>query len=317
MNELMDYKSDDYHISQTHSVMVTLQGSSLRLQRPKTPVPKRAMWDEEITTSSFVHQRHLDVLGAKVWLAPAGLVRKRYWSKKYPICVQLPSRISNLESSVDPVGPDEEDDFELVSKEKCTGSLFLFARTGREKEEWFRRLSAAAEGQVLPSHVAEVSRCLQNPPSGHRRSFSDPTYPQHRPNSSQDSSPSHTPVPGTHMRNGSPDRSSSALDSLGGSLLWQGGQILEFAHFMSRLMPAAQRPGSPQQSPQASKRGEKEDAVLGGEVPGWLAEQQLVWINTLAGRCLWDFMHSPLWASRITEKLQRKLSKIHVSLAGF
>ena len=45
--------------------------------------------------------------------------------------------------------------FEVVTEEKCDDMnvLYLFARTGREKEDWFKRLSAAANGEPLGGYI--------------------------------------------------------------------------------------------------------------------------------------------------------------------
>lgn len=160
MNELTDYSHDDYHISKTHSVFVSLEGSHLRLQRPKNAIPKRAMWDEVVPKPQFIHQRHFDLPGSNVYLLPQGLVKKRIWSKKYPICIALNNRNSHEDTklkhtSSEPIMSGKKEKlsdmgFEIVTEEKCEHNiLYLFARTGREKEEWFKRLAAAASGKPL------------------------------------------------------------------------------------------------------------------------------------------------------------------------
>ena len=168
LNELSDYNVDDYHINKTHSVFISLEGSHLRIQRPKNPVPKRAMWDEVIPKAQFVHQRHFDLPGASVYLVPDGLVKKRIWSKKYPICIDLNSSkktgdqqgASMKHISSDPNMSDKKDKshvhgFEIITEEKIGHrTLYLFARTGREKEEWFRRFAAAATGKPLGNTTA-------------------------------------------------------------------------------------------------------------------------------------------------------------------
>lgn len=161
MNELTDYSPDDYHINKTHCVFVSLEGSHLRLQRPKNPIPKRAMWDEVLPKPQFIHQRHFDLPGSTVYLLPKGLVKKRIWSKKYPICISLANKGPSHEDvklkhicSEPVIGGKKEKlsdmGFEIVTEEKCDHNiLYLFARTGREKEEWFKRFAAAAGGKPL------------------------------------------------------------------------------------------------------------------------------------------------------------------------
>ena len=201
MNEITSYNPNDYHINHTYSVFITLEGSKLRLQRPKTPVPKRAMHDENLGVAHFIHQRHFELKGSRVFLQPPGLVKKRVWSKKYPICLALAeagTKIKNEgESSVD--APPAEDSvksdmgFELISEEKCDSSvLFLFARTGREKEEWYRRFVAATQGKPLPNAVLEMRRAIErHRQSHHRRANSDGmTRQRHNSTDSQSSTAS-------------------------------------------------------------------------------------------------------------------------------
>lgn len=101
MNELAtgDYDPENYHMNYTQSVYVRLEGIQLRLSRPKVNIPKRAMWNEPKINAVFVRQRHFNIKGAKVSLPPEGLVRKRLWSKKYPICILVPSEPKSLGST--------------------------------------------------------------------------------------------------------------------------------------------------------------------------------------------------------------------------
>lgn len=163
MNELYQYNPDDYHINQTHSVYVQLEGTNLRLQRPKHNIAKRAMWDERpAPTPTFIHQRHFDLVGSHISLVPPGLVKKRMWSKKYPICVVLAKTGSKIEHKLKKEGSVENElakgmGYEVIAPEVCDDSvLFLFARTGREKESWFRRLDAASRGDPLPTRITDV-----------------------------------------------------------------------------------------------------------------------------------------------------------------
>lgn len=197
MNEIVNYNPNDYHINHTYSVFVTLEGTKLRLQRPKNPVPRRAMYDENITTANFIHQRHFELKGSRVFLQPPGLVKKRVWSKKYPICLALAemgTKIRNVgDSSVDlPIGDGTKTDmgFELITEEKCDSSvLFLFARTGREKEEWYRRFTAAVQGKPLGNAVLDMRRAIERQrQKQHRRVNSDgTTRQQHNSTDSQSS----------------------------------------------------------------------------------------------------------------------------------
>ncbi|CAL8075920.1 unnamed protein product [Calicophoron daubneyi] len=95
LNETLEYDAETHRISQTHSVFLTLEGSQLRVQRPRRNISRRSMWNEELPSVSatrFQTQRIYDLVHARVSLLPVGLVSKRLWSKKYPICVSIPSQ---------------------------------------------------------------------------------------------------------------------------------------------------------------------------------------------------------------------------------
>lgn len=193
MNEIMDYNPNDYHINNTHCVFVTLEGTRLRLQRPKNPIPKRAMHDESLPVAHFIHQRHFELKGSNVFLLPPGLIKKRIWSKKYPICVALAEKGTKSKSNKDSLSAssvtldrpnnirqscDVSSDmgFEILFEEKCdTSILYLFTRTGREKEEWYNRFKAATQGKPLNNPLLEMRRAIDRSRQqlkdgiGHRR----------------------------------------------------------------------------------------------------------------------------------------------------
>ena len=190
MNELLVYDPEDYHISATRSVYVQLEAAGLRLQTPKHNVPKRAMWNEPpLHASTFIHQRFYDLQGSKVYLLPQGLVKKRIWSKKYPICIGLVKSGTKMErkfvhqGSLDSIKMVEKESarerkppqaqasldtdsglsvsavdmgYEMINTASTENLLYLFARTSREKEEWFRRLMAASKGAPLHSQMVEL-----------------------------------------------------------------------------------------------------------------------------------------------------------------
>lgn len=63
------------------------------------------------------------------------------WNRKYPICIRLAEGERAVEEeTVDGQGQNQK-------TEKLIGqpiTIFLFGRTGREKEEWFHRLLSAS-----------------------------------------------------------------------------------------------------------------------------------------------------------------------------
>ncbi|XP_052775563.1 testis-expressed protein 2-like [Mya arenaria] len=324
MNEVMEYKPETYSINNTHSIFVDLEGTTLRLRRPKINVPKRAMWDEQNHSPHFVNQRHFDIEGSKVLLLPVGLVSKRLWSKKYPICVALAKdgKKHSLKSDSAPqspvatraIGPpklasssstDLAHSFELASEQKCESSLlYLIARTSHEKEQWYRRLFAAAKGSPLKNHILEIRRHTELSMNSryHRSSSSDSLKHNH-----QNSSDSLSSVATT---------SSNVDDTQPGNFDLRG-----FVIYMSRLIPRDQNsvPSSPTRSLSGKETGkesrssEKSTSASGGAgSKSIVCDSALLPLNALLGRCFWDFLGDKHWANIVKEKLQKKLSKIHI-----
>lgn len=75
---------------------------------------------------------------------PPGLARKRIWNKKYPICIVL----ANEEVEVQGDGEEMAEKY-MALDQKLPVTLYLFGRTGRDKEEWFQHfLSASKAGSI-------------------------------------------------------------------------------------------------------------------------------------------------------------------------
>ncbi|NWW87884.1 TEX2 protein, partial [Rhynochetos jubatus] len=314
MNQLHVYDPELFHPSLTHSVLATLDGATLKLSYPKSNIPRRATFEEEILDTTFVSHRCYDLTDAKVFLCPTSLARKRTWNKKYPICVLLPDP-ADVES-----GSSEEPDAELQRdegtkavpvpgpevpgdcRERC---LYLFGRTGREKEEWYQHLVRASHG--TPSSSRGEARAGEKWPSWPRVS--------------------HVPVsPGV----GAAPRSSGS--SSGGSaedipsaippkdLAGSVGQkiFLDYSTYMARFVPAQAGGGSPERSPSHGALGSPTPTKgLVASVPPQLSEDTagrseacMAWMNALVGRIFWDFLRERYWAEQVSGKIQKKLSKI-------
>lgn len=323
MNEIMEYQPDSYSINQTHSVNVHLEGTSLRLRRPKVNIPKRAMWDDpKVQNPQFIHQRHFDIEGSRVLLLPPGLVKKRLWSKKYPICIALSKtrpKIPHVDSAPQSLvtaastaelkmtnssSAETVHGFEMVSDDKCDSSvLYLFARTCPEKEQWYHRLSAAAKGVPLKNHILEIRRLVEESSRPRRSSSSDSL--RHKRQNSSDSLSSVTTT-------------SSAVEDL------QSGSsdLREFVKYMARLIPKDQTssPSSPTHSVMGKEKDSKSSdsrssTTGGGGSRSIVCDPALLPLNAFLGRCFYDFLGNQRWAGKVKEKLQKKLSKIHVSIA--
>lgn len=92
-------------------------------------------------------QLHLAAVFRKVFLLPSVLARKRIWNPKYPICIQLAQEANYQESSwtkepgTEPASPHKSSSQQVPH---VAATLYLFGRTGREKEEWFRHFLFAS-----------------------------------------------------------------------------------------------------------------------------------------------------------------------------
>ncbi|XP_065158108.1 testis-expressed protein 2 isoform X1 [Atheta coriaria] len=83
------YDPYTYHISQTQSVYLRLQGNLLKISNARGKIPKRASYNEAEHKMSFSRHRIYNLLAAEIVLLPLGLTKIRHWSKKYPICIIL------------------------------------------------------------------------------------------------------------------------------------------------------------------------------------------------------------------------------------
>ncbi|NWI80246.1 TEX2 protein, partial [Dryoscopus gambensis] len=291
MNQLHAYDPELFHPSLTHSVLAVLDGSTLKLSYPKSNIPRRATFEEEILDAVFVSHRCYDLTDAKVFLCPPSLARKRTWNKKYPICVLLPEPAEGEGRS------SEEHDTELQGdegtrkvavsgqdipedcRERC---LYLFGRTGREKEEWYQHLVQASRGT----------------PSSHGDTRAGEEQPPWLLSSGSSSGGSAEDIPSTD----------SAKD-LSGSV---EEVYLDYSTYMARFVPAQGAP-SPDQSPSHGALGSPTPTKgLVAAVPPQLGEDaaSMAWMNALAGRIFWDFLREQYWAEQVSNKIQKKLSKI-------
>jgi len=265
MNELSHYNAAEFHINDTCSVYVTLESCTLRLQTPKHGIPKRAICDEYIPMAAFVRQRHFDLEGGRVHLLPQDLVSKRLWSKKYPICI-VPRRLTN--------------DLVDVDGDQKRTVLYLFARTCRGKEEWYRRFVYASRGTPWPTRLSDV--VAQTSPTTDQ-SLASPmsvSWQKHRREGSTDSTSSSI----------SAAESTSAVE-IDYSRLLPEHNLTDYSKYMSAVMPFGPAPAlSDDQSPAS-----------------------MTWLNALIGRLFLDFLREKYWAEKMRDKIQNKLCKMHVS----
>lgn len=91
------------------------------------------------------------IFSIQVFLVPPALARKRVWNKKYPICITLAEGEVEEESLIE--AQKDVKTAEKPSDPQVPVTLYLFGRTGREKEEWFQHflLASKSEAQSGPS----------------------------------------------------------------------------------------------------------------------------------------------------------------------
>ncbi|XP_041435165.1 testis-expressed protein 2 isoform X2 [Xenopus laevis] len=296
MNEIQNYDPETYHATLTHSIFVRLEGSTLRLSKPNKNVSRRAIYNEAKLDVVYISQKIYDLVDSKVYLVPKSLARKRVWNKKYPICLELARQDdfmskaqADREAAEDKVdkGEQTEDGSRAVPTQdssKAPGHLeqvlYLFGRTGREKEEWFRKF-------LLASKMKSDGKKASNP-TGIK--------------------PGHLL---THSRNssrGSMDEvlAQSKPKEISGNVRQKS--LLDYNVYMARCIP--QEECMPDESPahSANSSPTATKKVPGEHLAG--AEEMQAWVNALLGRMFWDFLGEKYWSDLVSKKIQMKLSKI-------
>ncbi|XP_037611485.1 testis-expressed protein 2 isoform X1 [Sebastes umbrosus] len=319
MNEVHDYDPETYHPALTHSVFAALEGSCLRLDSPRNNIGRRATCDERVHEAAFVKSRSFQLAKSKVFLLPSVLARKRMWNPKYPICIQLAAEANSQE---DKGGRSEESRGEEPGAEPSSPqqssskhvrdlptTLYLFGRTGREKEEWFRHFLFASVDTER-----EKERDRQKPGRCVSRS-GDPALAQgattqanvpssrgpSRVGSSDDDASFTPPVPCIPAAPISQTSSST-----------RGLTLLDYPGYMARLLateeltPLSSPGGSSTEMSPTIKRNCTCDLT---EQPG---TSETAWANALIGRIFWDFLREKHWADMVSHKIQKKLSKIRL-----
>nr|XP_046272196.1 testis-expressed protein 2-like [Scatophagus argus] len=285
MNETHSYDPETFHPSITQSVYVTLEGSQLSLAYPRANIPRWARFDETPHEASFLHSRTYQLAHCKVSLLPPGLARKRVWNKKYPICITLAEGEVGEESVVEGQEEDERAEKQTVIDHQLPVTLYLFGRTGREKEEWFQHFLSAsrvgakssvsreenAETLCVGDAVKESTEGLHDFHAAMRtRTLSDYSTYMTQLIVSQSCNPISSPC---HSDKGSPTTHKKIHNEEHGS---QAG-----------AEPSA-----------------------GSRAGGYSAEGQPMWVNSLVGRIFWDFLGEKYWSDQVAHKIQKKLSKI-------
>ncbi|XP_004275681.1 testis-expressed protein 2 isoform X1 [Orcinus orca] len=309
MNEIYNYDPETYHATLTHSVFVRLEGGTVRLSKPNKNISRRASYNETKPEVTYVSQKIYDLSDSKIYLVPKSLARKRIWNKKYPICIELGrqddfmSKAQTDKETSEEKPPAErelggEDPKKPTHPQEGTRSgqrdqiLYLFGRTGREKEEWFRRFILASKLKSETRKPPGVSGSKPGVLPSHSRHNSPSGHLTHSRSSSKGSVEEIMPQP--------------KQKELAGSVRQK--MLLDYSVYMARCVPQENR--SPQRSPAQSAESSPTAGKKLPEVPPSEEEEQEAWVNALLGRMFWDFLGEKYWSDLVSKKIQMKLSKI-------
>ncbi|KAI4888886.1 hypothetical protein NFI96_000990 [Prochilodus magdalenae] len=283
MNEMNSYDPETYHPSMCHSVYVTLEGCCLRLAYPRISVPRRASAHEPAHDTTFVRSRCFQLTNSKVFLLPEVLAKKRVWNKKYPICIVLAEEEDCTEeerTSEAVEGADEEHEKaerppQMEKEADQTSTLYLFGRTGREKEEWYQHFLLASKAE--PHVSRDESKTEVCSAKGSSRGSTDDLA------------------------------SMLGLRELAGSV--REKILLDYSSYMARFVMSESCSLTP--SPSHSEPGSPTDTHrLSTDRVADQSENRPAWINVLIGRIFWDFLREKYWADQVAHKIQKKLTKI-------
>ncbi|XP_060946638.1 testis-expressed protein 2-like [Limanda limanda] len=289
MNETYSYDPETFHPSVTHSVHVTLEGSRLQLRHPRANIPRWATFKETPCEAVFLRSRSYQLANSKVSLLPPGLARKRVWNKKYPICITLAEGEVGEESVVEGQEEEERAERPTALDPQLPVTLYLFGRTGREKEEWFQHFSSASRATAKNNVDGEEN--------------------------------TETPSGGDTAKD-----SVEELQDLPGAV--KPRTLLDYGTFMTQLIgsesgnptpsPCRSETGSPttlkkihnEEQDSEGQAGAECSAGAGAGGGGCSTESQPTWVNSIVGRIFWDFLHEKYWTDQVVHKIQKKLSKI-------
>ncbi|XP_023665059.2 testis-expressed protein 2 isoform X2 [Paramormyrops kingsleyae] len=291
MTQAHVYDPETHSPSPSHCVYATLEGPWLRLACPSNNIPRWAAFSEQPFEADFVSSRRYQLANSKVFLLPSLLARKRLWNMKYPICIVLAEgEEGEEEGSTEEAfeGEPRADRQAAPSQPSQPTTLFLFGRTGREKEEWFQNFLRAS---MMKSHSGCGSQSGVSPPCG----SSEPALMQCTDGSSRGSTDD---IPSQlHMR----DLAVSMKEKI----------LLDYSNYMTRFIVPANASTLPSPCPSNEGSPTEKRKLISKSMESH-SEEQIAWINALIGRIFWDFLCEKYWADLVARKIQKKLSKIRL-----
>lgn len=244
---------------------------------------------------------YVDIRICKISIEPTEVAqnRKRRWSKKFPIVISCAS------------GPKRF-------------KVYLFSRTARDKEDWFRRLKSASSGVTSLQLIQKQREFF-----GYMEKYfpqellKSPLRPQKfkKQRSSSHQHPSRST--GTHHRMNntlvqfskstegaeSDEMPSSEDPEIGGVNITQKSQSSNKLVSQSRVKGHSSSLSSVDESgfehvqypsPLAGRR----------RTPGCSEGNSNQWLNSLAARLCWDIWHEKRWKDWVKTKIEKKLIRI-------
>ncbi|KAH0631759.1 hypothetical protein JD844_019525 [Phrynosoma platyrhinos] len=268
---------------------------------PKHPLsPQKTKKPEDNLMLDPLHRQTREPNVLKVFLVPPGLARKRMWNKKYPICILFPDQLDQNSKGTGDQDPDHQRE-KSAKKRPTPGQetpvkhpaenqekmLYLFGRTGRDKEEWFQHLARASRVESSEPHNANPSEL---------RSGLNQLSPSERGTYSNSSS------------RGSTEDLLSVVKPKDLVVNVREKLLLDYDTYMSQIVPPGNDSSPPESlcpSPASSPTPKK----IHGDV-NTAGESHTAWVNAVLGRMFWDFLREKYWADQVSNKIQKKLGRI-------
>ncbi|KTG30382.1 hypothetical protein cypCar_00009150 [Cyprinus carpio] len=174
MNEVYAYDPETYYPSLMHTVYVTLDGPSLRLDYPRNNIPRWATFDEPCYEKHFTHSRIFRLTGSKVFLLPLALAHKRVWNRKYPICISLAEgerAVEEDEMADDKSAVNEENPWGLShgdesSVKDSSEDVFHIDLVGRVKENILPDYTSYMTSLIFSAHASPLQSPCQSSTQG-------------------------------------------------------------------------------------------------------------------------------------------------------
>ncbi|KAI5623169.1 testis-expressed protein 2-like isoform X2, partial [Silurus asotus] len=295
INEMYTYDPETYHPSLMHSVYLTLEGHCIRLDYPRSNIPPWATFNEPFYDQSFTHSRRFHLDGSKVFLSPPTLAQKRVWNRKYPICITVATAEQLTEDQQDPHFNEKLAKSQTKTNHNTT--LYLFARTGREKEEWFHYLCTASMYRNEGQHDSDVS-VLQDEKSSSSvqvtGSIENISAMSDLISSDQGRS---SPCFCNNSRQGSPSKKNQVCRNHADFLIQVNIVQVQVYFYITFYNGHCLKSSF---------------TIFRNLLSHHVEEMQSVWMNVLIGRIFWDFLCQKYWSDQVAYKIQCKLGKIRL-----